>query len=1097
MLKPEDPSAELAELCLVLRNDEDQYAIWPAGRRIPAGWCQLTGPASTARCARLVERLWTDMRPVSARTERQPPGSGPATVPELVRERARQAPSDLAVLSDEGRLTYLELTDRADRLAHELRESGVEAESVVTVCLDRVPELIVALLAVLSSGGAFLPLDPATPRQRIVGLVGETGSRLIVSSHEHAPMFADCEARILDPGAAGEPATRTPPRGARRAHGSRPDDLAYVIYTSGSTGPPKGVMITHRSLAHSLTAVARAYQLGPGDRVLHAAALGFDTSLEQIFATLISGATLVLAGTQTWAPTELLHRFPEYGISVADLTPGYWQQTVSVADRGESLASLRLAIVGGEIVTAKDCRAVLRRIPGARLVNAYGLTETTITSTLCELNEEVLAAPDSAVAPVGRPLEGTHIHLLDAELHPVRLGERGEIYLGGPGLARGVWRQPALTAQQFLPDPHGSAPGDRMYRTGDLGRLRADGNLEILGRVDDQMKIRGFRVDPAEIEAALVSRPEIGQAMVVARAREHGEPELIAYYTPASPSAGCETALPARLRSALAEVLPGYMIPAAFRLMERLPVAPSGKLDRRAVPDPGTAATAAAADTDTSERPVPQGMAQLWCQILGVDYVRPHDDFFELGGNSLLAMEMLARTRVIFGIGVTQIRDLTRSLLRQPMLAAFAESVRQARAGTLAHPDGGSVDFAAETERPVPAVGSDAPSPHPQHPGDVLLTGATGFCGAYMIDELLRTTTGRVLCLVRASDEQEGMKRIRASHQRYVLSDLSSPRVQAVVGDLAKPRLGLSADRFEELAATIDAVYHFGGQVNFIYPYHDLRASNVDGTYEIIRLAARRAVPVHFTSSMAVLAGFGPAGVREVTESTPLRFPEYLSVGYVETKWVGEVLLKKASDAGLPVTVYRLMDITGSSGTGVMNTGSEMAALIDFIARTGLCPDIQLPLDFLPADCLARAIGHISTRHPARGVVYHLTNPRPTLLASLAERLRGRGYPIQEIPYAEWIAMLVGYATGHPTDPMTAFVPLFVDRCAHADMTVSEMYFHDVFPKFTRDNAERELKDAGIYIPPVDAEMLDRHVDFLQRDDLQRVQRRERGAPRW
>ncbi|MER8005575.1 amino acid adenylation domain-containing protein [Streptomyces sp. NPDC094149] len=1097
MLKPEDPSAELAELCLVLRNDEDQYAIWPAGRRIPAGWCQITGPASTARCARLVERLWTDMRPVSARTERQPPGSGPATVPELVRERARQAPSDLAVLSDEGRLTYLELTDRADRLAHELRESGVEAESVVTVCLDRVPELIVALLAVLSSGGAFLPLDPATPRQRIVGLVEETGSRLIVSSHEHAPMFAGCEARILDPGAAGEPAMRTPPRGTRTAHGSRPDDLAYVIYTSGSTGPPKGVMITHRSLAHSLTAVARAYQLRPGDRVLHAAALGFDTSLEQIFATLISGATLVLAGTRTWAPTELLHRFPEYGISVADLTPAYWQQTVSVADRGESLASLRLAIVGGEIVTAKDCRAVLRRIPGVRLVNAYGLTETTITSTLCELNEEVLAAPDSAVAPVGRPLEGTHIHLLDAELHPVRLGERAEIYLGGPGLARGVWRQPALTAQQFLPDPHGSAPGDRMYRTGDLGRMRSDGNLEILGRVDDQMKIRGFRVDPAEIEAALVSRPEIGQAMVVARARDHGEPELIAYYTPASASAGCETTLPARLRSALAEVLPGYMIPTAFRLMERLPVAPSGKLDRRAVPEPGTAATAAAADIETSERPVPQGMAQLWCQILGLDYVRPHDDFFELGGNSLLAMEMLARTRVIFGIGVTQIRDLTRSLLRQPMLAAFAESVRQARAGTLAHPDGGSVDFAAETDRPVLAVGSDAPTPHPQHPGDVLLTGATGFCGAYMIDELLRTTTGRVLCLVRASDEQEGMKRIRASHQRYVLSDLSSPRVQAVVGDLAKPRLGLSADRFEELAATIDAVYHFGGQVNFIYPYHDLRASNVDGTYEIIRLAARRAVPVHFTSSMAVLAGFGPAGVREVTESTPLRFPEYLSVGYVETKWVGEVLLKKASDAGLPVTVYRLMDITGSSGTGVMNTGSEMAALIDFIARTGLCPDIQLPLDFLPADCLARAIGHISTRHPAHGEVYHLTNPRPTLLASLAERLRGRGYPIQEIPYAEWIAMLVRYAAGHPTDPMTAFVPLFVDRCAHADMTVSEMYFHDVFPKFTRDNAERELKDAGIYIPPVDAAMLDRHVDFLQHDDLQPVQRRERGAPRW
>ncbi|MDQ0597451.1 amino acid adenylation domain-containing protein/thioester reductase-like protein [Streptomyces canus] len=1082
-------SAESAAPCVVLRNDEEQYAIWPTDRRIPAGWRRIGGPESAAWCGSLVDRLWTDMRPASARAERRPPESGPSTVPELVRERARREPSALAVLSDEGWLSYAELSGRADRLANQLRESGVDAESVVTVCLDRVPELVVALLAVLNSGGAFLPLDPATPRQRMAGLVRESGSRLIVSSREHAPLFAGCEVRIVH---AGEPATHAP-EGTRSAPDPRLDDLAYVIYTSGSTGPPKGVMIAHRSMAHSLTAAARAYELRPGDRVLHTAALGFDTSLEQIFATLISGATLVLAGTHPWAPTDLLHRLPEHGITVADLTPAYWHRIVSVPDRDQSLTSLRLVIVGGEIVTMKDCRAILHRIPGARLVNAYGLTETTITSTLCDLNEEVLAAPDTAVAPIGRPLEGNHVHVLDAELRPVPPGERGEIYIGGPALARGIWRQPALTAQQFLPDPHGSAPGDRMYRTGDLGRRRSDGNLEVLGRVDDQMKIRGFRVDPAEVEAALASHPEIGQAMVVARTRAGGERDLIAYFTPTSPPAGGEV-LRARLRSALAEVLPGHMIPAAFHAVERLPVTPGGKLDRRAVPEPATAAPTTGAD----DRPVPQGMAQLWGQILDVDHVRPHDDFFELGGNSLLAMEMLARTRVVFGIGVAQIRDLTRSLLRYPTLAAFAESVRQARAGTLAHPDGGSVDFAAETGRHMPAVGSDASAPDPRRPGDVLLTGATGFCGAYMIDELLRRTTGRVLCLVRASDDQRGMERIRASHQRYVLTDLSSERVQPVVGDLGKPGLGLSPNRFEELGSTIDAVYHFGGQVNFIYPYHELRAVNVDGTYEIIRLAAGRAVPVHFASSMAVLAGFGPAGVREVTENTPLRFPEYLSVGYVETKWVGEALLKKASDAGLPVAVYRLMDITGRNGTGVMNTSSELAALFDFIARTGLCPDARLALDFLPADHLARAIGHISTRHPARGEVYHLTNPRPTLLSSLAERLRRRGYPVQEIPYAEWVAALVKYAAGHPTDPITPFVPLFVDRCARADITVSEMYFQGVFTEFTRANAERALVEAGIDIPPVGAEMMDRCIDFLQQaDDVRPVKGQGQGAPRW
>ncbi|WP_432155594.1 amino acid adenylation domain-containing protein [Streptomyces sp. bgisy153] len=1087
------PSRESAALRLVLRNDEEQYAIWPAGRRVPAGWRLIGGPAPAAWCANLVDRRWSDMRPASARDER-PPAVGPVpdTVPELVRAQARRAPSALAVLSDDGRLSYAELTARADRFADELRESGVVGEAVVTVCLDRVPELVVALLAVLNSGGAFLLLDPATPRQRMAALVEETGSRLIVSSREHTPLFGECRARVVQ---VGEPAPGPTPRETRRPeHGPRPDDLAYVVYTSGSTGPPKGVLVTHRSLAHSLTTVARAYRLTPGDRVLNAAALGFDTALEQIFAPLTSGATLVLAGARTWAPTELLHRLPAYGITVADLTPSYWHHVVRAAGDGRDLASLRLAIVGGEIVTVKDCRAILHRIPGVRLVNAYGLTETTITSTLCDLDEQVLAATDTAVAPVGRPLDGCLVHVLDRDLHPVPPGERGEIYIGGRMLARGIRRKAALTAQQFLPDPYGFAPGDRMYRTGDLGRLRPDGNLKILGRIDDQMKIRGFRVDPAEIEAALVSRPEIGQAMVVPREHDNGERDLVAYYTPAAPPTGDEAELLARLRSALAETLPGYMIPAVLHAVERLPVTPGGKLDRKAVPH--TRAPSGTAPVD--DRPVSLGMARLWGQILDVDHVRPHDDFFELGGNSLLAMEMLARSRVMFGIGVSQIRDLTRSLLRYPTLAAFAESVRRARDGTLAHAEGLGTDFAAEHERPIPAVAGGAPAPGPGHPGDLLLTGATGFCGAHMIDELLRRTTGRILCLVRASDEQHGLDRIRASHQRHVHSALTSERVQAVVGDLSKPGLGLSPGRFEELGATVDAVYHFGGQVNFVYPYHELRPANVEGTYEIIRLAAGRGVPVHFTSSMAVIAGFGPAGVGEVTESTPLRYADYLSVGYVETKWVAEALLKKAADAGLPVAVYRLMDVTGGSGTGVMNAGSEMAALIGFIARTGLCPDVPLPLDFLPGDQMAQAIGHISTHLPARGEVYHLTNPRPTLLHSLAERLRHRGHPVREIPYDEWVASLVTYAAGHPTDPLTPFVPLFVDRCHRADITVSEMYFQGVFPEFARDNAQRALRNSGVDIPPVDATMLDRHLDFLERGDLARPANGQgQGAPRW
>jgi thioester reductase-like protein len=474
-------------------------------------------------------------------------------------------------------------------------------------------------------------------------------------------------------------------------------------------------------------------------------------------------------------------------------------------------------------------------------------------------------------------------------------------------------------------------------------------------------------------------------------------------------------------------------------------------------------------------------MAQLWSLILGVDRVAPDDDFFELGGSSLLAMEMMARARVMFGIGVGQIRELTRSLLHDSTLAAFARSAYSARAGTLVSAGTGLVDFAAESVLGDLVVGESAAAPPDwRHPTDVLITGVTGYCGVHLLDELLAHTRARIHCLVRAADTGEAVERIRASAERYLLRDLTDERILPVLGDLAEPRLGLPAAEFEQLGSVLDVIYHFGAQVNFIYPYDQLRAANVGATRELIRLAAPRSVPLHFTSSMAVVAGFGAAGVRSVTETTPLDFADYLSVGYAETKWVSEALLRQAALAGLPVTVYRLQDITGSGPDSVLNTSTEIVALVKYIADSGLSPKVEIPLDFLPAATFARAVGHISANHSGRGAVYHLTNPRPALLGALVDCLRRHHYPVQELPYAEWVSRLIGFAAGHPTHPVTPFVPLFVDRCRHADMSVSEMYFQDVFPSFGRDNAERALAGSGIEFPPVDAGMLDGYLDFLQ-----------------
>ncbi|MCX4750032.1 amino acid adenylation domain-containing protein [Kitasatospora sp. NBC_01287] len=1015
----------------------------------------------------------------------------PETVHQLFRAQAARRPTAAAVVTQEGALSYRELDRRGDRLARDLRGLGVRRGTVVPVCLPRGLDLVVALLAVLKAGGHFLPLDPGYPARRLVQLVADSGAGLVLTDRALEPHFTPCG---VHPVLVEEHRSGPHPIGAEEVPDrSGPGDPAYLVYTSGTTGTPKGVLVTHGALLFTVSRVTAAYGLTPADRVLQLAALGFDTALEQIFATLLSGATLLLGGPAGWAPTDLLERLPALDLTVADLTPAYWHQFLSLLPEfGPAPAKLRLLIVGGDTVRAGDCRTCLRRLPGTRLLNAYGVTEAAVTSLLWTADAALLHAEPAAPVPIGRPLPGVRVHLLDAELRPVRPGERGEIHLGGPGLALGYWRRPGLTAERFLPDPYADAPGERMYRTGDAGRWRPDGELELLGRLDEQVKVRGFRVDPIEVESVLAAHHAVRLVRVCPRENGDGERTLTAYYTLAERGDTDADARRIGLRRYLAERLPEFMVPAEFVLLDRMPLTPAGKIDRGRLPrtEPqlrrraedgagdwvrgrpgGSAATGA----------VRLGVAQLWSEVLGVERVGDGDDFFELGGNSLLLMEMLARARIMFGIEVTWIRFLTRSLLRDASLGGFAAAVETARAGA-GTAAGQSVDLVADTALTgVPVRTSGRPLPRRDRPAELLLTGATGFCGTHLLATLLATTDARIHCLVRAPDAEHGLERLRAAHQRFLRRDLVSDRVLPLVGDLTEPRLGLTERRFAELADSLDAIHHLGGQVNFIYPYHQLRAANVTATREVVRLAGHsRGIPVHYLSSLAVLAGFGAVGVPEVTEETPLDHAQHLGVGYVESKWAAEALLHNAAAAGLPVSIVRTNDVTGGLTTGVLNTGTELCALIKYVAESGRCPDVRLPLDFVPADRFSQAFAYLAAHARAAGDVYHVVSPRPPLLGALAERLRAHGYPVEQVPYPAWVEGLVRFAAGHPTHPMTPFVPLFVDRAPGTELSISEMYFRPTFPRFGRWNAAQALRGSGIELPPVDDALLDLYLDQLR-----------------
>ena len=1066
-----DQPAKTSDAFMVVVNDLGQHSLWQGELRVPPGWRRETPVMSRSQCLEEIEGSWKDIAPLTAHTAYGANGS--RFVHELFAEQASRRPDAHAVVAGRTRVTYRELDESTSRLAHYLAEIGVGPESLTGVHLERGVDWITAILAIMKAGGGYLPLDPSLPAERLTRICAQVGPAVVITAGTATCQGAGPRLVPLDQLAADLASRPVTGPGSGRPH---PDNLCYVIYTSGSTGDPKAVAVSFGSMSCVIGKMAREYQINEDDRVGQFAAMAFDTSLEQVFTALTAGATLTLAPPGTVAPSELLRSIERKRLTVLDLTPLYWHQVLALTQPAdERLRSVRLMITGGEPADPADCRAAVRAAPWARLLNAYGLTETTITSTLFDIGKWLPAADPWAAVPVGRPSLHTRIMVLDGKLNPVPAETEGEIYIGGCGVARGYLGRSALTAERFLPDAHGVS-GGRMYRTGDLGRWLKDGSLEVAGRVDRQLKVHGFRVEPGEIEHVLAEHPDIGQVSVVASTRGSGDTRLVAYYTPTPAAAATALHHPptASLRRYLLERLPGYMIPAVFIARHQVPSgAGSG-------PEP-----AGEGELGPSEwhSPTQEGLSALWARLLGKDHVELDDDFFALGGNSLLAAEMLAHTRSIFGISANSVRPLTRCLLRDPTLRGFADAAADARAGRLAADgDQAEVDFTRETRLNLTVRRDAAPSrPRPDwhSPRDVLLTGATGFLGAYLLRELLATTSARVHCLVRARDHSAALSRIRHAAERYELGVPSHDRVVPLVGDLAEPRLGLSDAAFRDLARTIDVIYHAGALVNFIYPYQELRAANVAGTREVIHLAGLyRAIPVHYVSTTAVLAGLGVAGTREVTEQTPLAHPDLLRMGYVETKYVAEELLRAAGREGLPMAIYRPLDIVGSARTGAWSTATEMAAMIRFIADTGLAPDIDLPLDFVAADVCAAAIRHISVTEEAAGRTYHLASPENAPLGVLVDQLRMRGYQIAEIPFDDWVLELARHAARDPSHPMAAFLPLFVDR-GPAGLTVAEMYLRRVFPHYTRTNTRHALQGSGIAFPPVSGELLDRNIDRL------------------
>ena len=563
-------------------------------------------------------------------------------------------------------LTYDELNRQANQLAHHLLRNGVGPGVPVALCLERSPEMATALLGILKAGGAYLPLDPNYPEARLAYLFRDAQPRLLITQSgllgrlpaqgiEKILLDTDREALAREP--QEEPAS-----------GVSAENLAYIIYTSGSTGTPKGVPVPHRGVVNHNLAIARYIELGPADRILQFSSLSFDASIEEMFPAWLSGATVVLRLQEMLSGSQLEQLVQQEQLTILDMPTAYWHGWVSewAPERGPLPASLRLVLVGGEKALAHH---LLRwqQVAGDRVVwlNTYGPTEATIVASLYEPRGRV-----AGEVPIGRPIANVQLYVLDRHLQPVPVGLPGELYIGGVGVASGYLNQPELSAERFLPDPFSSHPGARLYRTGDRARLRPDGNIEFLGRVDQQVKVRGFRIEPGEIESLLRQHPALSAGIVVAREDIPGDRRLVAYVVPHSG----QNPSPAELRAFLQARLPDYMVPTAFVKLEELPLLPSRKVDRRALPHPGQVSPETAGTYVSPRTPAEKILAEIWSQVLGIERVGVHDDFFALGGESILSIQVVARANRA-GLRLTP-----KQLFQNPTVEALARVASTTRA---------------------------------------------------------------------------------------------------------------------------------------------------------------------------------------------------------------------------------------------------------------------------------------------------------------------------------------------------------------------------------------------------------------------------------
>ncbi|QFS50827.1 amino acid adenylation domain-containing protein [Nostoc sphaeroides] len=981
---------------------------------------------------------------------------------QLVEKQVLLTPNKVAIIFHNQQLTYRELNEKANQLAHYLQSLGVASETLVGICVERSLDMVIGLLAILKAGGAYVPLDPSYPLERLAFMLEDSQLSVLVTQQHLSEKLTSHSAKIVALDSDWEVI-------AEYSHENPinqvcADNLAYVIYTSGSTGKPKGVEIVHGAVVNFLASMQQEPGLTSQDVLLAVTTISFDIAVLELFLPLTVGAATVIVSREVAADAiQLSKTINDSGATVMQATPATWRMLLAIDWEGNQHLKI---LCGGEVLTRHLANQLLER--SSSVWNMYGPTETTIWSTVDKVE------PGDRSIGIGRPILNTQIYILKEPsrrkndvLKPVFGEEEGQLYIGGLGLARGYWNRPDLTSEKFITYPFSDEPTDILYKTGDLARYLPDGSICIIGRIDHQVKIRGHRIELGDIEATLSQHHQVQECVVIVREDSPGDMRLVAYVVLKPQLSNIRSA---QLRAWLKEKLPDYMVPAIVMSIDKLPLTPNYKVDRRALPLPTLDFMEEFVHPRTD---LEKQLSQIWTAILGLE-VDIYQNFLESGGNSLTSAVLLYRINETFKIELP-----LECLFKAPTIASLAEVIQSVQASGSAAPFTTNLDEMRADAVLEPTIHPlTTTKTEPQH---IFLTGATGFIGAFLLKELLQQNAqATVYCLVRANSLDAASDRLRQSLERYeIWQEGFGKRIVPVLGDLSQPLLGLSEAQFRELADRIEVIYHSGASVNLVYPYTALRGTNVFGTREVLRLAVyTKTIPVHYISTLDVFQSSEYQDKTVILETDDLLSGEGYLDGYSQSKWVAEKLVLAARDRGLPCCIYRLGMITGHSQTGAFQPSNMISRMIKGFIQMGYAPKWELKMNLTPVDYVARAIAYLSCQPESYGETFHLLSPYVLSLNELVADLNSLSYPVTAIPFYQWQAKLLDMPTENALTPMAS---LFTKKVSNQQKTFIETTALASSQVFDSRNTQMGLAGTDIICSPINSSVLKAYLSYFRR----------------